>query len=198
LDIAYNTTATTDKVKAFVTQYNALATQIGKLRSYDAATKVAGPLLGDAMLNTIEGQVRVAISNPVSGLTGDYTSLASVGIKSNADGTLALDTAKLQKAFDKDFSAVGKIFGSTDGVAARLYGKLDLFLASNGQIAARNVSLDKTSKDADKQIQALNARMVVVEERFRKQFTALDTVLSQLQSTSSYLSQQLASTANIR
>ena len=35
--------------------------------------------------------------------------------------------------------------------------------------------------------------MEQIESRYRKQFTALDSLLAQLQTTSSYLAQQLAS-----
>jgi flagellar hook-associated protein 2 len=193
LDVTYNSAAAIDKVKGFVTQYNALATQIGKLRSYDASTRIAGPLLGDALLNSVEGNLRRGISTPVAGLTGDYTTLASIGLKTAADGTLTLDTAKLQKALDADFNAVGKIFGSTGGVAARLYTQIDPLLASNGQFAVRSASLDKSTKDAEQQLKILDARMQQIGERYQRQFGALDSMLSKMQTTSSFLSQQLSS-----
>ena len=75
-----------------------LANQISKLRSYDPATKVAGPMLGDAMLLNIESQMRRLMSASVSGVTGPYTSLASLGITSTTNGTLSVDSAKLQAA----------------------------------------------------------------------------------------------------
>ena len=75
--------------------------QLDKLGSYDAATKTAGPLLGDALLRSIEQDMRRALTSPVAGSSGDYTTLASIGITTNADGTLELDAAKLKKALDR-------------------------------------------------------------------------------------------------
>ena len=48
-------------------------------------------------------------------------------------------------------------------------------------------------KDIARDKEAFTLRMTQVEARYRKQFTALDSLLSQMQSTSAYLTQQLAS-----
>ena len=44
----------------------------------------------------------------------------------------------------------------------------------------------------DRQREAINARMVSIEARYRKQFTALDVMMSNMSQTSSYLTTQLA------
>jgi flagellar hook-associated protein 2 len=193
LAVTYNNTATTDRVKNFVTQYNVLATQLGKLRSYNKETGEAGPMLGDPMLNSIESSLRRDVTSAVPGLTGDYTSLASIGIRTNADGTLVVDSTKLQKAIDTDPTAVGNIFGSANGVANRVFAKTEKWLASDGQFATRSATLDKQSKDADKQIKALELRMAQIEARYRRQFNALDSMLANMQTQSAFLAQQLSS-----
>ena len=45
----------------------------------------------------------------------------------------------------------------------------------------------------DRDRDTLDARMKSVEQRYRKQFSALDTVLAGLQQTSAFLSQRLGS-----
>jgi flagellar hook-associated protein 2 len=129
----------------------------------------------------------------VTGLTGDYSVLASVGITTTATGALELDTAKLQKALDSDPDAVAQLFGSENGVAARLFAQVDARLASSGDLESRNTSLKRDLDQIADDKEALALRMEQVEARYRKQFTALDSLLSQLQTTSSYLAQQLAS-----
>jgi flagellar hook-associated protein 2 len=57
--------------------------------------------------------------------------------------------------------------------------------------------LSANQKDLDKQRDALDARMQVIQQRYMKQFTALDSMLSQLQTTSSYLTQQLQGLSNL-
>ncbi len=185
------------KVTAFVTAYNALATQIATLRSYDPATAKAGPLLGDSMLLNIEAQLRRSLSSPVSGATEPYTMLASVGVAFGTDGKLALDTTKFQAAMTANSTAVSALFGSANGVAKQLDTFLTAQLSSAGGIASRNASIDTARKDLNQRADALEARMVTVQARYQKQFSALDALLSRMQSTSTYLTQQLAQSTSI-
>ena len=197
LTIANDDTAVQGKVTAFVTAYNALATQIATLRSYDATTARAGPLLGDAMLLNIESQLRRLVSSPVGGATEPYNMLASVGVAFGTDGKLALDATRFQAAMTANSTAVSALFGSTNGVAKQLDGYLTTQLSSAGGIASRNASIDTARKDLNQRADALNARMATVQARYQKQFSALDALLSRMQSTSSYLTQQLSQSTGI-
>lgn len=197
LTVANDTAATVGRVKTFVDQFNALAKQIATLRSYEPATKKAGPLLGDSMLRTIEGELRGKLTNPVAGTTGAYQTLASVGITTDKDGTLKLDSAKLTAAMAADFEGVSKLFGSADGVAARMADALTPRLAADAEIDIRTKRLNQKSLDLQKEQAALDARMLKVEARYKAQFNNLDSLLAKMSSTSSYLSQQLSQIANI-
>ena len=192
LDVAFDTSTVQSRIQKFVTEYNAMQAQLAKLGSYNAETKEAGPLLGDSLLRAIESSTRRGLSDPVSGVNSVYTTLASIGITTSASGTLQVDGAKLTKALSADPQGVAELFGSENGVAARLYSQVDARLATTGDIESRNTQLKKSLKDIDNDKQALSLRMAQVEQRYRKQFTALDSLLSQMQSTSSYLAQQLA------
>jgi flagellar hook-associated protein 2 len=78
------------------------------------------------------------------------------------------------------------------GYAARLNGLLQGLLGEDGAIASRKNGINATIKDVDEQRDALNRRLTLIEQRYRAQFTALDTLLSSMQSTSAFLTQQLA------
>ena len=197
LDVTADKAAATAKVSAFVAAYNALRTQITKLSGYNAATKVGGPLLGDALVNGIDSELRRGLSAPVAAAGDTYQTLASIGIKTQADGTLQVDDAKLQSALGNDFDAVGKLFGSTDGVAATMFKQVNDRLASGGAVDARNKGLADQQRDIAKRQADVDTRMQIVQSRYLKQFTALDTLLSTLQSTSSFLSQQIDGLANL-
>jgi flagellar hook-associated protein 2 len=193
LDVSFDSASVTTRIQTFVTEYNNIQAQLTRLGNYDAATKTAGPLLGDSLLRSVQQDMRNGLTNPVAGLSGDYTALASVGITTTASGTLELDTAKLSKALGDDPDAVAHLFGADDGVAARLFAQVDARLQSGSDLDSRNTTLKRQMDDIGRQKEALALRMEQVEARYRKQFTALDSLLSQLQSTSSYLAQQLAS-----
>jgi flagellar hook-associated protein 2 len=154
-------------------------------------------LLGDSLLRSVVSELRRGITDAVPGVTGNVTSLSQIGITTAADGSLQVDDAKLNAALATNFDAVGKIFGSDNGIAARLDDMIQKRLDSKAEIASRNTSLDKRSKAVKQQTADLETHLAQVEAVYRKQFTALDTAMAQMQSTSNYLTQQLASIAKI-
>jgi flagellar hook-associated protein 2 len=193
LSVTENTDALKQKVAQFVQAYNTLYGSFTKLRSYDATTKAAGPMLGDALLRGIESKIGLDLTSPVTGTTGDYTTLASLGVTRQTDGTLSVDALKLDKALTADRTSVAKVFGGTNGIATRVSTDLAAMLKDGGAIDARTDSLTATLKKVQDDTDALDARMTVIQQRYTKQFTALDALLTQLQSTSNYLTSQLAS-----
>src|SRR5690606_13398510 len=126
------------KAESFVSAYNALAQQVAALGRYDAATKTAGPLLGDSMLRNVDTQLRRMLSEPVPGTTGSYRTLTSLGIEVTVSGTLQLDSTKFKEALAADPDAVSRVFSSESGVAVRMSQFLDERLSSSGEFAARN------------------------------------------------------------
>lgn len=66
----------------------------------------------------------------------------------------------------------------------------DSYVSSTGSIKGKTDSLDKQIESINDQRTAFNLRLVAIEKRYRAQFTALDSTLSSLNQTSSFLSQQ--------
>ncbi len=197
LNVGYDTSGVITKIKSFVTAFNALAAQINKLRSYDATTKTAGPMLGDSLLSGLERELRSVLSSNLADQPAGFQNLASIGITTQLDGTLGIDEGKLNKALTTNFEAVGKLFGSQDGVASKLYKFADARLASDGAIETRGKNLTEQQRQLQKRQDDLEVRMLAVQKAYTAQFTRLDTLLSQLQVTSSYLSQQISSLPKI-
>ena len=197
LGVSNDQSAVVANVTKVVDAYNTMQAQLAKLGAYDAATKTGGPLLGDWLLNSAQFQLTRGMTDNVAGLPTQYSSLAALGITMGADGTLAVDSAKLQTALKADGTSVARLFSGPQGVATRLNDTVTKLLGSGSAIAARDANLASAQKDVTDQETILNARMSVVQQRYLKQFNALDTLMSSLQQTSNYLTQQLASTAKI-
>jgi flagellar hook-associated protein 2 len=195
LTVERNLEALVTRINTFVTQYNSVAGTLASLQSYNAATRTAGPLLGDSLVRNIESGIRRELVQPAG--NGQYASLSSIGITMTKEGKLELDQAKLRDALQSDLGAVQQIFTGENGLAARLDKTLMQHLSAEGSIAQRNKSLDDRSKRLEKDAEALEVRMQALQERYVRQFTALDSLLAQLQSTSSYLGQQLANLPKI-
>jgi len=192
LTVTRNSSAILESVKKFISAYNAMIGEVAKQRSFDPNTRAAGPLFGDTMLRGIEQQIRDALNSPVVGANPSFDTLASIGVKTNAAGKLELDETKLAKATQADPAVLSKLLGGDNGVAERMYTLVKDKLATGAEIDARNTTLTDGLKQVDKDKRALETRMATMQQRYLKQFTALDSLLSGMQSTSTFLSQQLA------
>jgi len=110
--VSKNTTTLKDNVANFVKAYNDLNGALKKLTSYDPTTKASGPLQGDGTTQSIQSQIRRMLTGSITGLTGELSNLSQIGITFEKDGTLTLDSGKLQTAIDKNFADIGGLFGA--------------------------------------------------------------------------------------
>ena len=189
LTVSQDSSAATSAVNDFVSAYNSYISTVGTLSSYDSSSQQAGVLLGDTTLMSVQRQVNSVLSGSVPG--NSIGSLAALGITRNADGTLSLDSGKLASALQNSPGAVQDLFAGSNGYATRLNGMLDGFTASNGIIATRTTSIQNQLSNLSQESTALTARMNVYAAQLRQQYTALDTLMSSLNNTSSYLTSSL-------
>lgn len=110
LTLAQDSTTASKAVEAFVTAYNKLISTSKSLTAYNATTGEKGALIGDSSVRAITGQVRNILTSAVTGAAGSVHSLTEVGISLQRDGTLALDSGKLQTALTTDSQAVASLF----------------------------------------------------------------------------------------
>lgn len=189
--------ALVNRINTFVSAYNALKSQITRLGGYNASTQTAGPMLGDSLLSGIDDQLRRVLQTPVSSVGGSLNTLAAIGITTQADGTLAVNESKLQSAISAGADGIAKLFGAQDGLGNKFFAAIDERLKSNGAVSVRTDNLVAQQKTLQNRKLALDARMETVKANYVRQFTALDRMLSSMQTTSSFLSQQIESLANL-
>ena len=196
LTVAPDPTGPTSAINSFVTAYNSLVGIVNNLTSYDAATSTAGPLLGDSLLGTFTSQVQGIIGGGTPGASGSsaLTSLAQIGLTVNTDGTLAVNSATLNSALQTNPSAVSNLFTNTSsGVAVQLDNVLTKFTASGGLVDQTTTSLQSTLTSISTQQTALNDQLTQLQSQLYAEYTAMETVVSQLKSTASALTSELAS-----
>ncbi len=113
LTVGADTSGLSDKVQSFVDDMNAMRDVVKYLGSYekDPADPTKGSLKGEQSLKQITNDIKKFMQFRTSD-GGAYQTMADIGIKSNLDGTLSLDTAKLTAAISADPSAVGKLFSA--------------------------------------------------------------------------------------
>lgn len=190
LSVSTDTASVNTSISNFVDAFNNLSKVISELGSSDPAAP--GILSGDATLRILDRQIRRIATATVTGLTGNVNSLAEIGISTNQDGTLALDSSKLTQQLNDNIDNIDNIFTSTNGIASSLSTLVDQYTNSTGILTSRTTSLnDKLTQIGDERIQ-LSDRLNQLETRLRAQFGAMDALVAQLKSTGNFLSQQLA------
>jgi flagellar hook-associated protein 2 len=197
-----------DAIKRFVDQYNSTidfvrskTTEKRIMSPANDADAVKGVLYADTGLSALLSSMRTAISNAGPAALDQLSELgittgAATGGASNSDslvGKLVIDDAKLDSALTNNLNDVKSFFGSTGtgGFVDRMNGLLDPYNRSDGLIASRKAEADAQATDQRTQADRLDARLALEEDRLRKQFANLETVLSNSQSQQSWLTGQL-------
>jgi flagellar hook-associated protein 2 len=203
------------KVKAFVTAYNDVVTasraDLTEKPVVNAATTddiQKGTLFGDSGLTTMLSQFRTTLSNPVGGLSG-LTSMADLGITTGAasatinqdslDGKLTLDETKLRAALDTDPQGAQKLLGGTGGTSGfpqAFASILSNYQGGAGLIQSRITSANSDLTDLSTKLTNFDARMDIKQQLLEKQFTAMETALSQSNSAGSSLSSLITSSSS--
>lgn len=177
--------AVKSSVNSFISSYNSLMSSI---KIYET-----GALKGDSFLNSIKNSVKNQL-NSSSG-TGVYNYLAEIGVTSNAKtGALELDSDVLNSAISNDYEAVSKLFAEKDkGVAYRLDSIIDEYISYSGLIKGKEDAINSRLRTNSKAQDSMLARLELKETAFLKQFSALDSLIGKMNSTSSSLTSMLAS-----
>ena len=191
VSVANDPSKATSALTNLVNTYNSFVGIYQNLTKYDATTKTAGAMIGDATLNGINSTLSRIIGGSANGAT-----LSSIGISLQVDGTLKLDSDKLNAALADGGKQVSDVFGGDNGFSAQLGAQLTNWVGDHGVLTGRTDSISQQLKDLGDQQAALDARMDSLTARYQAQFTALDTLMSKLNNTSSYLTQQFDALTN--
>ncbi|MCE7522636.1 flagellar filament capping protein FliD [Alloalcanivorax xenomutans] len=191
LDITRDTDAIKKAVNEFVSAFNNLKESIGSLTSFNSETGESGELIGNSTVRRIESELRGVLSAGVD--EGEYRVLADLGVSLQRDGTLKVNDEDLDEAISNNLEGVSRFFvgrDENDGIIGKLDSALEDMLEDDGMIdrvtEGFQTSIDSLSKRYDRMEQSIAATV----ERYRTQFQKLDSMVAQMNATSSYLTQQ--------
>lgn len=187
--VEQDTRAVREAITSFVDAYNDLKGTIGEL-GFNAETGVAGELTGDSAMRTVESRLRSVLSG---GMEGEFSMLSDIGITLQRDGTLAVDSDKLDDVIANNQEALSTFFAgdaSDAGMAGQINQTLTQLLGTNGAVSG-------AISGAENRVESLGERYVRMEQsieqtiaRYRTQFGQLDGMIAQMNQTSDYLTQQ--------
>ncbi len=196
LIITRDDSVTTKAVTAFVTAFNSLQTTIRALTSYNVDNNQGSPLTGDSLARRVQTQVREALN--VASASNGIGSLSQLGITTSiTDGTLTVDSTKLAAALKDNLAGVQELFAGENGIGAQMTKVADEFIKTGGTISTAQDSVTAMLKNLEDQYDTTSDRIETKMAQYKRQFTALDTMVAQMNSLSSYLTTQLEALGNM-
>lgn len=188
LTLGYDAAATSARLKTFVDAYNGVIAMVQRQLAVTPSTDRSATLAGDMSIRTLQSQLQNLVSTTVSGL-GTVRTLADLGVKTNRDGSLQIDDTVLAAAIGRDPAAVNAMFSTaTTGIAALTSTLADTFTRPvDGILTARSSSLADRSKEMDAQAVRLQERLDAYRDLLVAQFTAMETLISNLKNSGSFL-----------
>jgi len=180
-----------EAINGFVKAFNDLKGTIGKLTSFTGDSETAGELVGDSTVRTIESRLRSVLTGGVAG--GELSTLNQLGITLQRDGTLEMDDDKISDLVANNPQALSDFFvggEAGNGLAAQLDSTVERMLGDNGVVKLAISGAENRVTSLNERYERMEVTIERTISRYRTQFGQLDSMIAQMNSMSSYLTQQ--------
>lgn len=164
---------------------------------------MSGTLRNDSTISSVLNKMRTALNSAVGGIAGENT-LEKIGIKTNGNyleyGKLTIDESILRTAISENPNQVYELFaadGDTDskkGLARRLTAAIDdarkditSKAGSDGSVVNNTFTIGRLMDGYESQIKNFESRLEAKENRYWKQFSAMEKAIQQANSQSTYI-----------
>jgi len=182
--LAPNATLITQAITNFVTAYNTLSRDLKSQFTYNAATGTSGTLSADSTVRSLQEQL-LASSNYSSGATV-ASSLNAIGVTTNQDGSLSVNSAALSSAITNNFTGVASFFQgqNADGFASTLNNTLSSFTDPvQGAFTVDLSSISSENTALANQNATLERYLATQKIQLTAQYSKADIALQQLPQT---------------
>ncbi len=213
VQLARDTTGITANIQTLVAAFNSLKSTLKTVS--DPASKVANEgatLVNDSLVRQIQNQITKMVtgssSTPGTASNGSSaTSLHDLGVSIQLDGTLALDNTKLSNTLNNNFAGVVTMLTANTnntnsystkarGLAGDAVKTLTALMSSTGPILSASSHAASQVTKYTQQEKDLDTRMLAVLARYTQQFTAMDTLVGQINSLKTSLKNQFDNMSN--
>ncbi|MEP2988253.1 MAG: flagellar filament capping protein FliD [Parasphingorhabdus sp.] len=185
-------------VTEFVTAYNEFRESLNSATAPGLAGASGGPLAGDRGAREVMRQLSRLTSTQLAD-SGDFRTLADIGVRTENDGTLSIDDTRLDAALELDSGAIKLMLepAITTDTNIGLSGALDnistSLQADSGALSLAQERLDTIRETIADQREKINQDSDRLREQLESTFAGLERQLSILRATQSYVDQQFSS-----
>ncbi|MBZ5642913.1 MAG: flagellar filament capping protein FliD [Acidobacteriia bacterium] len=193
LTVGPNTSNITNAISNFVSAYNTAISSINAQFQVNSDGSGVNVLEGDASVRDAQSALLGAISYSVNG-SGGPVNLTNLGIDTNNDGTLSIDSNALASALSSNFSGVQSFLQTAStGFAGNLGSVIDNLSGPGGSLALDATGYTNSSLGLTQQILNLSAALATKRQNLVQIYAQVNTTLEELPLLQQQLSQQLAS-----
>jgi flagellar hook-associated protein 2 len=174
----------------FVAIYNEAQRQLKELSN----SSVDGALAGDSIFRALTSSLRSIVLGSSSSATSSISNLSDMGISVSRSGQLEVNDDKLDNVLANNYADVVQMFSantddqaaSSDAVAG-LAGDIGKLISnatdSDSYLVSQQDSLANANSTREEELSDLAERMERVEERYNRQFLAMQQIIDQMNST---------------
>ena len=191
LTVAPDKTGATTAMQDFLTKYNQLVkdykTASTSTKNADGSVNQA-PLAGDASARALMLNLRAALASTSTGMPTDsaYKTLGSMGITTQADGSLTMNTISFQGAMVTDLASVQLNFSQGLGQSARALITTFTGMGAGGVSTLLN-SIITQNKNLDVQVQSAQSRLDTETKNLKAKFARMESIVGQMRASSAAL-----------
>lgn len=193
LNISVDTNSIKSTISAIAKGYNDVISFITSQSVINGSS--GGVLNGDASINSIKRHLQSMLTQQVSN-SGTFTSLSQLGFETQKDGTLVVNDKKLSAAVSDHLDSVVSLLtdqGGNKGLATQFQTYLAAITdSSTGMLHGQTTSINANLRRMDNQITSMQARLDQKQKILEAQFSAMENLVSGLNSQSTYLAQQMS------
>ncbi len=184
------------KLDTFIKAYNDVMTTLNGEFAYVGVAKGPSSLNGDGSMLSLQASLRSMIATAVDNGGSALSTLASIGVSTQRDGTLSLDDTKFDEAVASDYDGVASLLaGKVDGqgIMGQLSGSLDQYTRTDGILRSKIDGIAARNRSIDTQLSNMQTRLDQYQEQLERKYTLLEQTIGGLQSQSSALSSIVSS-----
>jgi flagellar hook-associated protein 2 len=193
--VSLTATRPTDAIKSTMADF------VSVLNDMKSNIKSARSSTNSRTLFDLERKLSAILSKSLTSATIGPRSMADLGVTTNRDGSVTLDSKKLDAALKSYPDAVEAIFApvrdathtaDTDpGIGGAMAALKTSETSSSGGLAALKLRLEREQKDIDADRTRVGEREAAYKARLLKNMSGMDSRVAGLRATQSYLQQQI-------
>ena len=181
VSVGSDTTSISSAIDSFVSSYNTLIADVNSQFTYNASTNTVGTLQGDSTIQGLQSQLLNSTNYNTGG--SSLATLTALGITTNSDGTLSINSETLDNAIQTNSGAVASFFQGTNsnGFASSLNTSLNAYTDStDGAFTVDLASIASENTDLTDETNTLELYVSSQQTLLTASYNTADIAIQQL------------------